>query len=89
VQEQQRAVKAAQQQAKVSQEKSTTMVSAVNLKEKQPRKDVGDDVRLHVCMLSLVCGTCFISEADPLKTQSILYVTVQFLRDIEYSPCPL
>lgn len=68
VQEQQRAVKAAQQQAKVSQEKSTGMVSAVNLKEKQPSKDVGDDVRSHVCTLSLIYGTCFIPEADPLKT---------------------
>ena len=68
VQEQQRALKAAQQQAKVSQEKSTAMVSAVNLKEKQPSKDVGDDLRLHVCTLSLIYGTCFISEADPLKT---------------------
>lgn len=68
VQEQQRAVKAAQQEAKVSQEKSTDMVSTVNLKEKQPSKNVGDDVRLHVCMLSLIYGTFFISEADPLKT---------------------
>jgi len=68
VQEQQRAVKAAQQKAKVSQEKSTAMVSAVNLKEKQSSKDVGDGVRLHVCTLSLICGTGFISEADPLKT---------------------
>jgi hypothetical protein len=68
VQEQQRAVKASQQQAKVSQEKLTAMVSAVNLKEKQPSKDMGDDVRSHVCMLSLIYGTCFISEADPLKT---------------------
>jgi hypothetical protein len=68
VQEQQRALKAAQQQAKVSQEKSTVMMSAVNLKEKQPRNNVGDDVRLHVCTLSLIYGTCFISEADPMKT---------------------
>jgi hypothetical protein len=68
VQEQQRAVKAAKQQAKVSQEKLTAVVSAVNLKEKQPSKDVGDDVRSHVCTLSLIYGTCFISEADPLKT---------------------
>lgn len=68
VQEQQRAVKAAQQKAKVSQEKSTAMVSAVNLKEKQSSKDVGDDVRLHVCTLSLIFGTGSISVADPLKT---------------------
>lgn len=68
VQEQQRAVKAAQQKAKVPQEKSTAMVSTVNLKEKQASKDVGDDVQLHVCTLSLICGTGFISEADPLKT---------------------
>lgn len=54
VQEQQRALKAAQQKAKVSQEKSTAMVSAVNSKEKQPRKDVGDDVRLRVYILSLI-----------------------------------
>lgn len=60
VQEQQRALKAAQQQAKVSQEKLTAMVYAVNLKEKQPRNNVGDDVRLQVCMLSLIYGTCFI-----------------------------
>jgi hypothetical protein len=67
-QEQQRALKAAQQQAKVSQLKSTAMESAVNLKENQPRKDVGIDVRLHICMVSLIYGTCFISEADPMKT---------------------
>lgn len=43
-QEQQRTLKAAQQQAKVSQAKSTAMVTTVNSKEKQPGKDVGNEV---------------------------------------------
>jgi hypothetical protein len=68
VQEQQRTLKAAQQQAKVSQAKSTAMVTTVNSKEKQPGKDVGNEVRLHVCKLSPNYDACFISEANPMKT---------------------
>jgi hypothetical protein len=44
MQEQQRALKAAQQCDKVSQARSTAVVPAVISKEKQPEKDV-DDVR--------------------------------------------
>lgn len=61
IQEQQRALKAAQQEAKVHQAKSTVTVPAVNSKEKQPRKDAGNDVRLHLCMLSFMYGTSCIS----------------------------
>ncbi|KDR23592.1 Translation initiation factor eIF-2B subunit delta [Zootermopsis nevadensis] len=43
-QEQQRARKAVQQQAEVHPTKSTAIITAVNSKEKQPRKDTGDDL---------------------------------------------
>jgi hypothetical protein len=55
LQEQQRALKAAQQCDKVSQAKSTAMVIAVASKEKQPGKTV-DDVRWHLCPFVLIYG---------------------------------
>lgn len=55
MQEQQRARKAVQQQAEVHPTKSTAIITAVNSKEKQPRKDTGDDVRLHLCTLYCLC----------------------------------
>lgn len=53
MQEQQRALKSAQQSDKVSQARSTAVVPAVISKEKWPGKDV-DDVRCHLCSLFLI-----------------------------------
>jgi hypothetical protein len=55
MQEQQRALKAVQQQAKISGAKLTATVTVVNSKEKQPRKDTGDDVRFYLFTLSFIC----------------------------------
>jgi hypothetical protein len=60
MQEQQRTLKAVQQQAEVRGAKSTATVAAVNSKEKRPRKDAGDDVRLHLCTLPFICGISYI-----------------------------
>jgi hypothetical protein len=65
MQEQQRALKAAQQCDKVSQAKATPMVTAVTFKEKQPGKDVAD-VRLHICLLSLLMVS-FISYVEKVN----------------------
>jgi hypothetical protein len=58
MQEQQRALKAAQQYDKVSQTRSTAVVPAVISKEKQPGKDV-DYVRWHLCSLSLIYAVLY------------------------------
>jgi hypothetical protein len=51
MQEQQRALKAAQQYDKVPKARSTAVAPAVISEEKQPTKDV-DDVRWRICSLS-------------------------------------
>jgi hypothetical protein len=69
IQEQQRALKAAQQKAKVPQAKSTVTIAAVNSKEKQPQKNAGDDVSFHLCTLSLICGAFFVSYSKEVNLQ--------------------